>query len=46
MITPIERLTEGAERVAAGDFSNPIDVESSDEIGILTTTFNDMAAVL
>lgn len=46
MISPIERLTEGAERVAAGDFSSTIDVESSDEIGILTTTFNNMAAVL
>ncbi len=46
MITPIERLTEGAERVAAGDFGSVIDVESSDEIGILTTTFNDMASVL
>ncbi len=46
MITPIERLTEGAERVAAGDFGNAIEVESTDEIGILTTTFNDMASVL
>lgn len=46
MITPIERLTEGAERVAAGDFDNVIEVESTDEIGILTTTFNDMASVL
>lgn len=46
MITPIERLTEGAERVAAGDFDKVIEVESSDEIGILTTTFNDMASVL
>ena len=46
MIIPIEKLTEGAERVAAGDFSSTIAVESADEIGILTTTFNDMAAVL
>ena len=46
MTTPIERLTEGAERVAAGDFSSAIEVESTDEIGILTTTFNDMASVL
>ena len=46
MITPIERLTEGAERVAAGDFGSVIEVESTDEIGILTTTFNDMASVL
>ena len=46
MIIPIERLTERAEQVAAGDFGSTIAVESSDEIGILTTTFNDMAAVL
>ena len=46
MIIPIEKLTEGAERVAAGDFSSTISVESTDEIGILTTTFNDMASVL
>ena len=46
MIIPIERLTEGAERVAAGDFGSTITVESTDEIGILTTTFNDMASVL
>ena len=46
MIIPIERLTERAEQVAAGDFGSTITVESSDDIGILTTTFNDMAAVL
>ena len=46
MTNPIERLTEGAERVASGDFDSIIAVESSDEIGILTTTFNDMANVL
>ena len=46
MIIPIERLTERAERVAAGDFGSTTAVESTDEIGILTTTFNDMAAVL
>jgi len=46
MIIPIERLTEGAERVAAGDFGSTIEVESTDEIGILTTTFNEMASVL
>ena len=46
MITPIERLTEGAERVAAGDFSHKIAVASRDEIGVLTGTFNDMAQQL
>ena len=43
MVTPIERLTEGAERVADGDFSHKIEVASRDEIGVLTGTFNDMA---
>ena len=43
---PIERLTEGALRVAGGDFE-PITVASSgDEIGTLTETFNQMAQTL
>ena len=46
MITPIQRLTVGAERVAAGDFSQKIEVASKDEIGVLTNTFNDMATRL
>lgn len=46
MITPIERLTDGAERVASGDFSHRIEVASKDEIGVLTNTFNHMARVL
>ena len=46
MINPIEKLTAGAERVASGDFGEKLEVDSTDEIGVLTTTFNDMAAVL
>ena len=46
MITPIERLTAGAERVAKGDFSHKIVVASRDEIGVLTGTFNNMARQL
>ena len=46
LTTPIERLTEGAERVADGDFSHKIEVASRDEIGVLTGTFNDMAQQL
>lgn len=43
---PIERLTEGALRVAGGDFE-PITVASSgDEISTLTETFNQMAQTL
>jgi len=46
MVTPIQRLTEGAMRVAEGDFSSKIEVASRDEIGVLTDTFNDMAGQL
>ena len=46
MTLPIERLTNSAERIASGDFGSRIDVESSDEIGILTTTFNEMSETL
>jgi two-component system sensor histidine kinase VicK len=46
MIDPIEKLTEGAERIAGGDFDEQLEVESNDEIGVLTNTFNDMASVL
>ncbi len=46
MVTPIQRLTEGAMRVAKGDFSRKIEVASRDEIGVLTDTFNDMAGQL
>ncbi len=43
---PIENLTQGARRIAGGDFSYKLRVQSDDEIGTLTTTFNDMAKVL
>ncbi len=46
MITPIESLTDGAKRVAGGDFSRKIEVSSKDEIGVLTNTFNNMAQQL
>lgn len=46
MVGPIEKLTAGAERVAAGNFDSALPVESTDEIGILTGTFNEMAGVL
>ena len=46
MVGPIEKLTAGAEKVAAGDFDSALPVESTDEIGILTGTFNEMASIL
>ena len=46
LITPIERLTFAAKRVSEGDFSEKIEVETRDEIGILNRTFNNMASQL
>ena len=46
MVGPIEKLTAGAEQVAAGHFDTELPVESSDEIGILTGTFNEMSCIL
>ena len=46
LVGPIEKVTQGAERLADGDFGNKLPVESPDEIGILTGTFNHMADVL
>lgn len=47
MVGPIMKSSPpGAERVAAGDFDSQLPVESTDEIGILTGTFNEMADVL
>ncbi len=43
MVAPIQRLTEGAMDLSRGDFSKQLQVASSDEIGVLTETFNDMA---
>jgi two-component system, OmpR family, sensor kinase len=38
----LRRLEEAAEKVADGDFSSPIPVDSSDEVGQLAITFNEM----
>jgi len=46
MVTPIQNLTKAAERVAAGDFSPNLNSDAKDEIGVLTRTFNRMAAQL
>ena len=46
LVVPMQNLTRGANRVARGDFSQLIEVRSSDEIGVLTRSFNDMARQL
>jgi serine phosphatase RsbU (regulator of sigma subunit) len=42
----LETLTEGARRIAAGDFRARVDVTSRDEVGRLAETFNQMAAAV
>lgn len=46
IISPISSLTQKAQRITSGDFGDTIEVNSSDEIGLLTKTFNDMAVEL
>lgn len=43
---PIANLTKKAKRLSEGEFEYKIDVKSDDEIGKLTTTFNDMSSKL
>ena len=38
----VKRLEQAAEKVAAGDFSHPIPVDSEDELGQLAVAFNQM----
>jgi signal transduction histidine kinase len=38
----VKRLEQAARKVAAGDFSNPIQAESDDELGKLAAAFDDM----
>ncbi|MBV8930076.1 MAG: adenylate/guanylate cyclase domain-containing protein, partial [Mycobacteriaceae bacterium] len=42
-VRPIRRLEAGAQRITGGDYDVSIPVESRDEIGDLTQTFNEMS---
>ena len=44
--TPVEKLTEQAASIAAGDLSQRAEVSSTDELGELCETFNEMADTL
>lgn len=44
--SPIRALTVSAGRIAAGEFSEEVKVNSNDEIGTLSVTFNNMKNVL
>ena len=39
---PISELSEAAQRMQAGDYSQPVDVTRGDEIGVLATSLNHM----
>ena len=43
---PIGQLARASERVAQGDLSTSVDVKSSNEIGVLTHSFNQMIVSL
>ncbi len=44
--TPIENITKGAKKLSMGELDTSLTVNSNDEIGTLTETFNDMASAL
>ena len=46
IIQPVHALVEGTRRVARGDLNARIPIQSKDEIGELSQSFNDMAAEL
>ena len=46
LLSPIRRMTHASESMADGDFTQKIPVESEDEIGTLSKTFNTMASQL
>lgn len=46
LVRPISQLTQTAEEVAAGNLNSRANITSSDEIGILASTFNTMTSRL
>jgi len=45
-LRPIRSLTDGAARVAAGNLTEPVPIQSQDELGELAVSFNQMMARL
>lgn len=43
IVSPVQRLTSAAQKIAAGDLKQRIPSQSQDEIGMLATAFNQMA---
>ena len=43
---PIQALAEATDRVARGDFTQPVEVVAEDELAVLVKSFNQMSAML
>ena len=43
---PLNTLTRSAQKIAMGDFSERLDIRSSDELGLLAAAFNEMSRAL
>ncbi|MBC8107021.1 MAG: SpoIIE family protein phosphatase [Anaerolineae bacterium] len=43
---PIQQLVDGTQRIAAGQFDQPVDAQRGDELGKLAKAFNEMSAGL
>lgn len=46
LVNPLQRLSLAARQLASGENSNPLPIESKDELGDLTQAFNEMTAAL
>ncbi len=46
VLLPVSKLKDAAKAISKGDFSQKVEVISNDEIGQLTTAFNDMSEQL
>ena len=46
IVRPLARLNEGANRMSGGDYDLDLVADQQDEVGDLTQTFNEMAAII
>ncbi|MGL1901634.1 MAG: response regulator [Fibrobacterales bacterium] len=46
VVSPINELTQVAEKIAGGDINQKLNIDSHDEIGVLSKTFNTMSTQL
>jgi len=44
LVAPISNLAEGTQKIAEGDYGSHLPITSTDELGILTKSFNNMSS--